>query len=80
MTSSSSVTFDVALVPDGLQRGPAGQELLQLVSGLLVVGAVHAGRALHGCGETGQDADRHQQEKLSERRERDEQQLQAELS
>lgn len=42
-------TFDVSLVSDGLQGGPAGQELLQLVSGLLVVGGVHAGGGLHGC-------------------------------
>lgn len=42
-------TFDVALVSDGLQGWPAGQELLQLVSGFLVVGGVHAGGALHGC-------------------------------
>lgn len=42
-------TFDVALVSDGLQGWPASQELLQLVSGFLVVGGVHAGGALHGC-------------------------------
>lgn len=51
-------TLDVALVSDGLQRGPARQELLQLVSGLLVVGGVDAGGALHGCrrgDRTGQD-------------------------
>lgn len=41
--------MDVTLVPDGLQRGTAGQELLQLVSGLLVVGGVHAGGDLHAC-------------------------------
>lgn len=49
MKCLSFATFDVALVSDGLQGGPAGQELLQLVSGLLVVGAVHAGGRLHGC-------------------------------
>lgn len=53
-------TFDVSLVSDGLQGRAAGQELLQLVSGLLVVGAVHAGGGLHGCTETmGQDSDVH---------------------
>lgn len=46
---SSCATFYVALVSDGLQGGPAGKELLQLVSGLLVVRAVHAGGRLHGC-------------------------------
>lgn len=51
-------TFDVALVSDGLQGRTACQELLQLVSGLLVVGAVHAGGGLHGCrgGEMKQDS------------------------
>lgn len=44
-----SVTFDVALVSDGLQGRAPGEELLQLVSGLLVVGRVHAGGGLHGC-------------------------------
>lgn len=53
---AAGTTFDVALVSDGLQRRPAGQELLQLVAGFLVVGGVHAGGGLHGCGEekTGQ--------------------------
>ena len=45
----SCSTFDVALLSDGLQGRAAGQELLQLVSGLLVVGAVHAGGRLRGC-------------------------------
>lgn len=45
----SSSTFDVALFSDGLQGRAAGQELFQLVSGLLVVGAIHAGGRLHGC-------------------------------
>lgn len=55
-TNIHSGTFDVSLVSDSLQGRPAGQELLQLVSGLLVVGAVHAGGGLHGCGgEIGQD-------------------------
>lgn len=54
---SPGATFNVALVSDGLQGRPAGQELLQLVSGLLVVGAVHAGGGLHGCrGEMKQDS------------------------
>lgn len=55
---SPGATFNVALVSDGLQGRPAGQELLQLVSGLLVVGAVHAGGGLHGCrgGEKKQDS------------------------
>lgn len=43
------LTLDVAFVSDGLQRWPAGQELLQLVSRLLVVAAVHAGGRLDGC-------------------------------
>lgn len=43
------LTFDVAFVSDGLQRRPAGQELLQLVSRLLVVAAVHAGGRLDAC-------------------------------
>lgn len=36
-------TFNVSLVLDGLKGGTAGQELLQLVPGLLVLGGVHAG-------------------------------------
>lgn len=43
------LTFDVAFVSDGLQRWPAGEKLLQLVSRLLVVAAVHAGGRLDGC-------------------------------
>lgn len=43
------LTFDVAFVSDCLQRRPAGQELLQLVTRLLVVAAVHAGGRLDGC-------------------------------
>ena len=46
MPSIGAFTFDVALVPDRLQGGPARQELLQLVSGLLVVPVFHAGRVL----------------------------------
>lgn len=45
------LTFDVAFVSDGLQRRPAGQELLQFVSRLLVVTAVDAGGRLDTWGE-----------------------------
>lgn len=64
-----SGTFDVALVSDGLQGRTAGQELLQLVSGLLVVGAVHAGGGLHGCGggETKHDSVVHHASKHTDR-------------
>ena len=51
-----SGTFDVSLVSDGLQSGPARQELLQLVSRLLVVRGVHAAGRLHGCrGQMGEE-------------------------
>ena len=43
------VTFDVSLVSDGLQGRTSREELLQLVSRLLVLGGVRAGGALHGC-------------------------------
>lgn len=63
-----SGTFDVSLVSDGLQGRAAGQELLQLVSGLLVVRAVHAGGGLHGCrGEMGHDSVVHRSSQRTDR-------------
>lgn len=63
-----SVTFDVPLVSDGLQRWTTTEELLQLVFGLLVVGGVHAGRGLHGCGgEMRQERDVHHSSQHTDR-------------